>query len=137
MLSGFLNSTAVQAGEQMAFLIGLLRTCRELAWRQPALAQAIERLLDAWHEEEFLERLPHLRLAFADLTPRETDRVAGVIAGLHGGEKLGPLADPGLSEQEMLTALRLDLTVRKAVEEDGLAGWLQAVPPVAQPTGTG
>ena len=135
VLSGFLNSAAVQPGEQMAFLVGLLRTCRELAWRQPALTQAIESLLGTWNEEEFLGRLPHLRLAFAGLTPRETDQVAGVIAGRHGGEKLGPLIEPGLSEQEMLTALRLDLTVRKAVEQDGLAGWLQAVRPVAEPTG--
>jgi hypothetical protein len=70
VLSGFLNSAAVQPGDQMAFLIGLLRTCRELAWQQPALVRAVENLLGVWSEQEFIERLPHLRLACADLTPR-------------------------------------------------------------------
>ena len=79
-LSGFLNSATVESGEQMGFLVGLLQTCRELAWRQPALVKAIEDLLGAWSEEEFIERLPHLRLAFADLTPRETDQVATLVS---------------------------------------------------------
>ncbi len=125
LLSGFLNSAAVQPGDQMAFLIGLLRTCRELAWRQPALAQAVEKLLTSWTEEEFIERLPHLRLAFADLTPRETDQVAGVVAGLHGGQKLGHLLQPELSEAEMFAALRLNIAVTKALEQDGLGDWAQ------------
>jgi hypothetical protein len=123
VLSGFLNSAAVQPGDQMAFLIGLLRTCRELAWRQPALVEAVENLLGAWSEEEFVERLPHLRLAFADLTPRETDQVAGVVAEFHGGKKLGSLIRPELGEAEMMAALRLNAAVKKALEQDGLADW--------------
>lgn len=125
MLSGFLNSAAVQPGGQMEFLIGLLRTCRELAWRQPALVETVEKLMGAWSEEEFIERLPHLRLAFADLTPRETDQVAGVVAELHGGQKLGHLARPELSEAEMMAALRLNATVKKALELDGLGDWIK------------
>ena len=123
LLDGFLNSAAVEPGDQMEFLIGLLRSCRELAWRQPSLVEAIEKLLGAWSEEEFIQRLPHLRLAFADLTPRETDQVADLIAGLHG-RALGRLAHTGLSEQEMLTALRINAAVEKSLEQDGLADWI-------------
>lgn len=123
LLDGFLNSAALQPGDQMEFLIGLLRTCRELAWRQAALVDSIEKLLGAWSEDEFIQRLPHLRLAFADLTPRETDQVAGVVAGLHGRE-LGRLSHTGLSEAEMLTALHLNAAVEKSLEQDGLAGWI-------------
>jgi hypothetical protein len=124
-LTGFLNSAAVLPGKQIAFLTGLLRACRELAWRQPALAEAVEKLLETWSEDEFIERLPHLRLAFAGLTPRETDQVAAVVAELHDGEKIGTLYRPEASEAEMMAALRLDAAVKKALAQDGLADWLQ------------
>ncbi len=128
VLTGFLNSASLQAGDQMGFLVGLLRTCRELAWRQPALVKTIEELLGAWSEEEFIERLPHLRLAFADLTPRETEQVAGIVADLHGGQKLGRLMETELSEAEMMAALRLNAAVKKALEQDGLASWITELP---------
>ncbi len=132
-LSGFLNSATIEPGKQMEFLIGLLRTCRELAWRQPAVAEAVEKLLGAWSEDEFIERLPHLRLAFADLTPRETDQVAEVVAGLHGGEKLGLLVRTEATEAEMMATLRLNAAVKKALQQDGLLAWGQtANPPISQ-----
>jgi hypothetical protein len=132
VLSGFLNSATVESGEQMGFLIGLLRTCRELAWRQPALVRAVENLLGAWSEEEFIARLPHLRLAFADLTPRETDHVAAVVSDFHGGQKLGQMSRPDLSEAEMLAVLRLNAAVKTSLEQDGLSDWLQPLQPDTQ-----
>jgi hypothetical protein len=131
-LAGSLNASSAQAGDQMAFLIGLLRACRELAWRMPALAEAVEKLLATWSEEEFIERIPHLRMAFADLTPREADQVATVVAQLHGGEKIGSLHRPEMSEAEMLAAVRLNALVEKALNEDGLGSWIQAAA-VARP----
>lgn len=128
LLSGSLNAASAQAGEQTAFLIGLLRSCRELAWRQPALVEAVEKLLSAWSEEEFIQRIPHLRMAFADLTPREADQVATVVAGLHGGEKISSLYQPQVSEAEALAAARINAAVKKALEEDGLASWIEPAP---------
>jgi len=127
LLTGSLNATAARAGEQIAFLIGLLRACRELAWRQPALVEAVEKLLAAWDEEEFIQRIPHLRMAFADLTPREADQVASVVAGLHGGAPLGTLYRPELSEAEMLAAVRVNALVKKALDEDDLGSWIEPV----------
>lgn len=132
LLAGSLNATSAQAGDQTAFLIGLLRACRELAWRQPALVESVEKLLAAWSEEEFTQRIPHLRMAFADLTPREADQVATVVAGLHGGEKLGTLYRPDLSEAEMLAAVRVDALVKKALDEDDLGSWIEAVTPATK-----
>jgi len=126
LLAGSLNAASTQVGDQTAFLIGLLRACRELAWRQPALVEAVEKLLSAWTEEEFIQRIPHLRMAFADLTPREADQVATVVAGLHGGEKLGALHRPEISEAEILAAVRVNVLVMQALEEDGLGSWTQS-----------
>lgn len=128
LLSGSLNAASSQAGDQTAFLIGLLRSCRELAWRQPALIEAVEKLLSVWSEEEFVERIPHLRMAFADLTPREADQVATVVATLHGGEKVGSLYQPQVTEAEALAAARINAAVKKALEEDGLGSWIEPVP---------
>jgi hypothetical protein len=66
------------------FLAGLLRTARALCWQSEALARALDGLLDSADEAVFLEVLPHLRLAFSDLTPRECDQVAALVGGLHG-----------------------------------------------------
>jgi hypothetical protein len=126
LLAGSLNASSALAGDQTAFLIGLLRACRELAWRLPALAEAVEKLLAAWSEEEFIERIPHLRMAFADLTPREADQVAAVVAQLHGGEKIGHLHRPEVGEEEMLAAVRVNAAVKKALHEDGLGSWIEA-----------
>lgn len=125
LLAGSLNAASRQAGDQTAFLIGLLRACRELAWQQPALAEAVEQLLGTWTEEEFIQRIPHLRMAFADLTPREADQVASVVANLHGGEKVGSLNRPEYSESEMLAAVRVNALVKKSLEEDGLGDWIR------------
>lgn len=134
LLSGWLHAASAQAGQQTAFLIGLLRACRELAWRQPALVEAVEKLLAAWSEEEFVRRIPHLRLAFADLTPREADQVATVVAGLHGGEKIGCLHRPEMSEAEALAAARINVTVKQALAADGLGSWIEpAVPARLEP----
>ena len=134
LLAGSLNAASSQAGDQIAFLIGLLRACRELAWRQPALVEAVEKLLQAWNEDEFIQRIPHLRMAFADLTPREADQVAGVVASLHGGEKVGTLHRPDISEAEALAAAHVNTVVKKALEDDGLASWLDLIALDASPT---
>lgn len=124
-VTGALDAATVQAGAQVGFLIGLLRTCRELAWRQPALAEAVDHLLAAWSDEDFIAKLPHLRLAFASLTPRETDQVAGVVAQLHGGEPLGVLPQRSdVSEDDVLATLRLDAAAKQVLREDGLGAWL-------------
>jgi hypothetical protein len=67
-------------------------------------------------------------MAFADLTPREADQVATVVATLHGGEKVGSLYQPQVSEAEALAAARINAAVKKALEEDGLGSWIEPVP---------
>lgn len=128
LMTGSLNASTAGSESQIGFLIGLLRACRELAWRLPALAEAVDKLLASWSEEEFLEKIPNLRLAFSDLTPREVDQVAEVVGGLHQGTKIGSLHHPDLGAEEMLAAARVNALVTKALLEDGLADWGDRVP---------
>ncbi len=102
-----------------------MRTCPELAWRQPAFIEAVERLLDRWDDDEFIKRLPHLRLAFAGLTPRETDRVGAVIAELHGGAQVGRLLKLDVDEADALAAAKVNAVVKKSLRLDGLEEWFE------------
>jgi hypothetical protein len=128
LLSGALGAVVVNPGDQTAFLTGLLRTARELAWQLPGLTESVDRLLAGWTEEEFLERLPHLRLAFAELTPRETDRVAKVVSGLHGGEAVPWLGAGGLGAADTVAFARIESELVRAMTADGLGDWMKEAP---------
>lgn len=122
-LEGALTAVGGIAQEQTSFLVGLLRASRDLAWKQPALIHALDRLFETWDEEVFLDRLPHLRLAFARLTPSETDRVAGRVRELIG-QGPGPLHPGPVSEADMLVAARLNALVARSLRMDGLVEWI-------------
>lgn len=104
------------------FLCGLLGTCREASWSLKGVLESIDRRLGGWDEEQFLHALPELRLAFADLTPRETDRVAQGVAALHGREP-ERLYDPRVSAADVLLGAAADRLMRESLERDGLGEW--------------
>lgn len=128
-VQGALSPAVGEGARQVDFLAGLLKTARELAWREPRLLAAVEALFAQWDEEEFLHRLPHLRLAWSDLTPRETDQVAARVAEIHGVEKRTLTAVSSFGEGEVLHALGVFARVEKSLLEDGLAAWLEAAAP--------
>lgn len=109
--------------ESVAFLRGLLGTAREAAWQQPALLAVIDRLLATWGEDQFVALLPEMRLAFAELTPKETDRVAQAVASLHGDADLGTLVHAGISAGEVQAHLALGRRLHDVLAADGLADW--------------
>jgi hypothetical protein len=123
LLRGRLSAATADPAESVNFLVGLLQADRHLAWRQPALAEAVDALLRSWSDDEFVGCLPHLRLAFAGLNPRETDQVGAVVAGLHGVGDLGRLVHYELTEQDVLLAARVNQQVRAALARDGLEDW--------------
>ena len=134
LVSGALLPASEDDGKQIAFLTGLLKTARELGWREPELLDSVERLLASWDDEEFLHKLPHLRLAWSGFTPRETDRVAAIIAQKHGREKLLQPVRRDISEHDMLHALHITAAAEKALREDGLGAWLEDTIATAAPT---
>src|SRR5262249_55354353 len=111
--------------KRVGFLHGLLKTCREAAWQNVELMRSLDGIIADWDEAEFVSALPSLRLALAELTPRETDRVAGVVAGLHGKKELGELAHYHLTERELELNRRVTAVVLQALKTDGLSHWLE------------
>ena len=110
--------------KRVGFLRGLLKTCREAAWQNQRLVHSLDEIIGRWDEGDFIAALPSLRLALADLTPRETDRVAARVAELHGREDLGDLLEFRVSEGELDFNSRLTALVLKTLRDDGLANWL-------------
>jgi hypothetical protein len=67
-----------------------------------------------------------LRLALSDLTPRETDKVAARVAGLHGQRELGELMEFRITEGELEFNRRLSELVLETLADDGLSHWIGA-----------
>jgi hypothetical protein len=118
-LFAYLQSTNTSA----RFLRGLLRTCREILWTAPQILAQFDRQLKTWQEDDYLSVLPELRLAFADLTPRETDRVAAIVAELYGKTDLGNLDYSTLSPEDLALGLQLNQQLCQSLELDGLTAW--------------
>ena len=78
-----------------------------------------------WDDQEFLIRLPYLRLAWSDLTPRETDRVASLVAEQHGVEKHAVTRVSNVCEEDAMHALAVFSRVEKSLVNDGLGAWLE------------
>ena len=111
------------ARDAVAFLRGLLHTAREAAWQQPALLAVLDDLLGRWDDDTFVALLPELRLAFAGMTPKETDRIAESVAALHGADDLGALVIAGTSPAQLQAHLALGLRLAEVLAADGLADW--------------
>lgn len=110
----------------VAFLRGLLQTAREIAWQQPKVLEVINELLQQWNHDEFIASLPELRLAFAGMTPKETDRIACAVGALHGMEDIGPLVQRELDEKAVHRHLELSRLLEGVLVDDGLADWVRA-----------
>jgi hypothetical protein len=113
------------AQKSVGFLRGLLYSARDAAWQQPDLLTALDALLAGWDEAQFIEVLPELRLAFAAMTPKETDRIAEAIAALYGEKSLGPLVNYDVGEAQLRANLALSQVLTEVLEADGLS-WSRA-----------
>jgi hypothetical protein len=121
-LTGHLSGTG-SAADAVGFLRGLLSTAREAAWQEVGLLRGLDERIEGWDDATFVAHLPELRLAFAGLTPQETDRVAAAVAGLHGAAELGPLLARDADESAVQRHLAAAAQAAALLERDGLGAW--------------
>nr|WP_242482194.1 DUF5682 family protein [Thiocystis violacea] len=101
------------------FLRGFLPAARALLLQEPELAASMSRVLLRWDEAQLLQVLPHLRLAFTALTPREASTLGALIARLLAPARAAPPAEWG--EAERAEARRLYERACESLQSWGLA----------------
>lgn len=84
---GYLGGTGEQLFCTVQFFKGLFFTARDLVFIGEEFLKMLDEFYGSVSEDEFMELLPELRMAFTYFTPRETDKIAAMAAGLHGKEK--------------------------------------------------
>jgi hypothetical protein len=119
-LRGHLHSSREDGADGPNFLRGLLKTARNVLWQVPEVVSSVGEVLQEWDDDRFIKLLPLLRLALADLTPRETDQVAKRVAALLGAESLQVATLPDVAADEMLRAVALNRRLQTALAADGL-----------------
>ncbi len=119
-LRGHLLSSRDDGADGPNFLRGLLKTARNVLWQVPGILAGLNEVLRGWDEDRFVKLLPLLRLALAELTPRETDLVAKRIAALLGAASLKVAHMPDVGSAEMLRAVEINRQVRACLAADGL-----------------
>jgi hypothetical protein len=125
LVRGQLGAAVSDSRRKVGFVLGLFRTCREAAWQQQGIMETLNVVLDGWDEAEFMQLLPELRLTFADMTPAETDRVAAVVASLHGKSNLGELVHHDVTGQQVEFHGRITRHVIASLQDDGLVAWAE------------
>jgi hypothetical protein len=119
-LRGHLLGARNDGAEGAAFLRGLLRAGRNVLWQVPELLRAVHEVLRDWDEELFVRLLPLLRLAFSDLTPRESDRVGKAVAAAVGAKALPTLVATDISAADVVRGADLNRRVLEVLQQDGL-----------------
>lgn len=115
---------SLDASESVGFVRGLFATARETVWQESGVVEALDSRIVDWDQPTFLSTLPDLRLAFAGLTPRETDRVAEAVGALHGGDRPDPPVRRDVDERTVQAHAELSQRLVEVLERDGLGSWL-------------
>lgn len=125
-IAGGYAGTADEQCDRIGVLRGMLYTAPELLWHGDSVLEVVDALLTGMGESEFLEFLPHIRLAFTALNPREADKLAGLLADVHGGRVTDFTSrSSSLTDTDFSRGIELEQRLRKSLETDGLASWLE------------
>lgn len=112
--------------DNVAAVSGLIAVSPDLLMRVPDVVRDLDSVVAGMEDKQFIVELPHLRLAFAALNPRETDAVAALIASHHG--KTGVIVSRTaltVSQDDLVANLEFDRRVKEGLAEDGLSSWLE------------
>lgn len=118
-LAGFLGSASLHRNKGAQFLQGLLFVARSVCWIEPSVLDAVHETLVTISEEQFFSMLPHLRLAFSNLTPKECDRIAQEAAKRCGVSALQPIRTTQIKEADILLGARIYKRVSEIFHQDG------------------
>ncbi len=104
------------------FLTGLFCLAREVVQRNPQLVASIDRLLVDYSDQQFLQALPSLRLAFTYFTPREKHYLATTLLQVLGVQPAATAESAALAvrPEQAAAALAWEAELFAALERYGL-----------------
>ena len=122
--------TGARAPDAVRALGGLMAAAPELLLTQAGLQADLDRIMAGWDEAAFIGYLPDLRLAFAQLKPFETARLAEALARTHAGlDAAVASVQYGISEDDLTAGAHLQAALALCLTRDGLQDWMtQAAP---------
>jgi hypothetical protein len=123
-LTASFHSTMGNGSAGAGYLRGVLATARSVLWQVPAAIEEIHRVLAGWDETTFVAQLPFMRLALADLTPRECDRVARAVGAQAGAASFTARRTNQFSEADLLRSVALNTRLAEGLKRDGLESYL-------------
>lgn len=82
--SGYMRGTHDKLLSTASFLRGLFFGAKDLVFSDASFLTITDQLIRTVSDDEFMQLLPELRLAFSYFTPRETDQIAAQAAALYG-----------------------------------------------------
>ena len=128
-LSAALAGAFERPGDAIRTLSGVMALAPQLFVNDSSVITAIDDLFGAVDDQGFLDLLPQLRMAFAELSPQETDKVAAIVAAAHGASEddlalLQQVPDARVLADHLMLSERL----RSQWQADGLAAWLEPAP---------
>ena len=128
-LSAALPGAFERPGEAVRTLSGVMALAPQLFINDSSVITAIDDLFGTVDDQGFLALLPQLRMAFAELSPHETDRVAATVAAAHGaGEDDIAVLQQVPDARVLSDHLALGERLRSQWLQDGLAAWLETPP---------
>jgi hypothetical protein len=104
------------------YLLGLFALAREAVQRKPDLLRALDRVLLGYDDDEFLEAIPALRLAFTYFTPREKRYLSLTLLKLAGDAPAEPLAPLLVDTDTAARALAFETRLFETAGRYGLRG---------------
>jgi hypothetical protein len=125
-LSAALAGAFERPGEAVRTLSGVMALAPQLFINDGSVIAAIDDLFGTVDDLGFLALLPQLRMAFTELSPHETDRVAAIVAAAHGADENDIAILQQVPDARVLSDhLALSEKLRSQWLQDGLASWLE------------
>lgn len=125
-LNGNFNGSAVKLDERIGVLRGVLHTAPTLLLNEPMLLEVVDAFMQELSDDSFIELLPHLRLAFTALNPRETDQLAQLLSKQYSGSRASDFTATSseYTQNDLERGLRIEERLRQTISSDLLQGWL-------------
>lgn len=114
-LRGYLRGSPEVMKQGAEYLKGLFSAARDIMFTENDFLRMTDRLITGMGQEDFIEVLPQLRLAFGYFTPQETAETAKAVARLHSGEQTDILYGGTIDERLYLFGSKLDSEIMEQI----------------------